>query len=47
MWRITLIVALLFSFSVVAADAEVTRPNTVRDIKYAYEGIYVGFDFGF
>lgn len=36
-----------FGLSILSADAEVTRPNTVRDIKYAYEGVYVGFDFRF
>jgi hypothetical protein len=36
-----------FGLSILSADAEVTRPNTVRDIKYAYEGVYDGFDFRF
>lgn len=40
-------VALIAGVNYLSADVKVSRPRSIKDIRYAYDGIFLGFDFNF
>jgi hypothetical protein len=40
-------VALITGVNYLSADVEIKRSNSIRDIRYGYDGVYLGLDFNF
>jgi len=46
-WRMTDRVSLITGANFMSADVDIKRTNTIREISYGFEGVYLGFDFSF
>lgn len=46
-YRMTEHVSLVTGVNFLSADVEIKRTDTIRDISYGYEGLYLGLDFSF
>ena len=46
-WRMTDRVSLITGVNFMSADVDIKRTNTIREISYGFEGVYLGLDFSF